>query len=282
MKPGSDNHQVATKKQWVKNSLRAKYRLYVQKHFPAAVPSFKQHLLAGSLAAHRSGTICEYPGCGKTFSSGECKISFEPKEWSELGEEGGGPELVQVETGPQALGVENDEGIGNMHCSHLAGVGGGANTLKLPNYAELMTDSNIELYGKGEFYCLACFELLLEPITESDRLATPDSPDFNSKKRKSPGEAFIRPSPICRIYDRVFAETRCHHEVRPVLDDESCGVIMRWKDAQFRAGIRKMEVSHGSLFRYGTEAVADENLIEFEDMGLAECLALEAAKKQKR
>lgn len=272
--PGSVELALVTKKAWVRESLRSRYNVYIQSYSEHVVEEHR--MLRGSTGLKSEvGTECEYPGCGRHFSAGEYRVAFEPREWS-------APPVVKKATALKLADLsiaDPDSGSDSESEESIkpeAPVPVVEPVIPLPDYHKLLTSRFPAEGGRGEFYCVKCFEKLLE-LDDSGAPAT-----GRVGKRKRAAEKWTRPSPLCRIYSSVFAEMRVSPEGRYVLDYNAHETVRRWKDAVFDEKMEMLMANFGGRVLKTGELVKkgdEENAGPFKfqvdgGRGLAECLTL--------
>lgn len=267
---GSVQAKLITKKMWVRESLRSRYNIYIQTYSEHPVEGYRA-LRGATVAKGEPGSECEYPGCGKQFSSGEYRVAFEPPGWSIST-----VRKASTQTTVDLTGTDSeDDGEGDTKPKILEPTADPVTLL--PDYHKLLTPRAIAEYGRGEFYCVKCFEKLLE--SGDNEVPAPS----RTAKRKRVTEKWARPSPLCRIYSSVFAEIRKSLEGRYELDDDAHDIVRRWKDAVFDQKTRLLMAKFGGLILKirGQEEILevkkeDEGLACVQvdgGRGLAECLA---------
>lgn len=270
---GSVELEIIVKKAWVRESLRGRYRLYIQlypehQHQPARTAN------GTAVVKNGPGKECEFPGCGRAFVYGDYRVAFEPPEWSIPAK---APTRGTVEpdtnscssfSGPEeAIPVVPDEIEDPV--------------VPVPDYHKLLTRGSIADYDRGEFYCPQCFEKLL------DRNDVEIPAAGRPGKRKRASEKWLHPSPLCRIYSSVHAETRPSAGGRYELDYAAHELVKRWKDTLFDEGTRALRAKFGrEIFKSEDTdegvAVKEDGVKEEEQTkvqvdggrGLAECLAI--------
>lgn len=220
--------EVAAKKAWVRESLRSRYNVYIQMYTDYVEDRPLRAARGAVVAKSGPGKDCEFPGCGREFIYGDYRVAFEPRGWSIP------TKLKMPIVDLDASDFDSDsEGVKPVTPVIEDPI------VPLPDYNKLLTRSSITDHDRGEFYCPKCFEKLLD-LGDLDISTT-----GRSGKRKRISERWIHPSPLCRIYSSVHAETRLSAEGRYQLDYAAHEVVRRWKDVLFEEGIREMEAKFG-------------------------------------
>lgn len=246
---------------WVKECLRGRYQIWIQRSEGYSTEGTSRSTRGNK--DHEVKMLCGYPGCGRTWDDGEIRVSFEPHGWTTEEKAKGTDkkkkkkkkvtfnldnEMMDEEEGSMVLD-ENEESLNNP-------ANDSKEIKKLPDYHALLTSlRNIRLHGRGEFFCLHCFEKLLVPPAAST------SP---TKKRKRENRQHLRPNPLCRIYGSVFPETRLSADGKFRLDADMVDLVQRWKDALFAKGTKNLRVRFG---RYLGSAEEDPEEAEDREVG---------------
>lgn len=220
--------EVATKKAWVRESLRNRYNVYIQMYTDYVEDRPLRAARGAVVAKSGPGKDCEFPGCGQEFIYGDYRVAFEPRGWS-------------IPTKLKMPIVDLDASDFNSDSEGVKPVAPIIEDLivPLPDYNKLLTRSFITDHDRGEFYCPKCFEKLLD-LGDLDI-----STAGRSGKRKRIVERWIHPSPLCRVYSSVHAETRLSAEGRYQLDYAAHEVVRRWKDVLFEEGMGEMKAKFG-------------------------------------
>lgn len=271
---GSVELEVVIKKAWVRESLRSRYNVYIQMYTDYVEDRPLRAARGTVVAKNGPGKDCEFPGCGREFIYGDYRVAFEPRGWS-IPAKLKTP-IVNLDTN------DSGSGLGSEDVKPVVPVIEDP-IVPLPDYNKLLTRSSIADYERGEFYCPKCFEKLLD--LNDLEVSTTGKPG----KRKRTAERWVHPSPLCRIYSSVHAETRSSAEDRYQLDYAAHEVVRRWKDTLFEEGMREMKTTFGGVdFKSeGTDEEMVKEEVEREEeggeqvkvqvnggRGLAECLAV--------
>lgn len=269
---GSVELEVVMKKVWVRESLRSRYNVYIQM-YSGYVEDRQLRAVRGAVVAKSApGKGCEFPGCGREFIYGDYRVSFEPPGWS-----------IPVKPKPPIMdldaGDSDSSDVGTLVPDEIEDP-----IIPLPDYNKLLTRGSIDNHDCGEFYCPKCFEMLLDfNDIEAPAMGRP-------AKRKRAAERWIHPSPLCRIYSSVHAETRSSADGRYELDYAAHEVVRRWKDALFDEGMREIKAKFGGVV-FKSKDTDKETIVRGDDdeygvgdeqvkvrvdggRGLAECLAV--------
>ncbi|KAH0614082.1 uncharacterized protein H6S33_005968 [Morchella sextelata] len=266
--------ELLQKIMWVKECLRGRYQIWIQRS--------EAYNIEGALRStrgnkdHEVKMLCGYPGCGRTWDDGEIRVSFEPHGWTTSEKvKGAGKKKKKVtfDLDNEMMDEEEDSMVIDENEENLNDAAHDSKGIKrLPDYHALLKNPrNTRLHGRGEFFCLHCFEKLLVPPAAST------SP---TKKRKRENRKYLRPNPLCRIYGSVFPETRLSADGKFQLDVDMADLVERWKDALFAKGIKNLKVRFGEYLGSAEEdpEEAEEDPEEAEDRevgdgrGLAELL----------
>lgn len=261
---GSIEGELGPLKIWVRESLRHRYRVYIQT-FSEILDEHR--VLRGVKGSVDLGSECEFPGCGRVFVYGDYRVSFEPLVWSQPPKRTAHSRNTVDLTGEDGDVKPRTEGVDDEL------------VVAIPDYHRMNNARNGAEYGNGGFYCIKCFEKLVDN-RDGEKVA-PGAGQKGKRKRAAP-EKWVRPSPLCRIYASVFAETRVHPEGRFALDCEAHNIIRRWKDAVMHEKMKELLEKFGGFFQDGNDP---EELVKEEDCqagfkiqvdggrGLAECFA---------
>jgi len=293
---GSLEKNILVKREWVKNCLRLKYRVYIQRYSNRVGNDESMgHILGKRTSKLREkldvdGT-CRHPACSSTFQEGQLRVFFEPLVWTQPVRDfspvhdTGKHQSLQKRS--DKLSLDQDFDPWNYD-----------NLLAIPDYEKLSKSVNVDKYGEGETYCLICFEDLLERDPDSSTTYLPvlslgpklirnqllpknwSAISGKSKKRKEPPVLqWIRPSPMRRIYTSIYAETRYDLEGCFLLDDDSQQVVDGWKRSIFDEGVQKMRERYQFLGPEAATALLEEDahvpeFVKQDGIGLAESLWL--------
>lgn len=278
---GSMELEVVTKKVWVRESLRSRYNVYIQMYSDYVEDRQLRAARGVVVAKNAPGKECEFPGCGREFIYGDYRVAFEPPGWS-----------IPVKPKSPIMDLDTSDSD-SEDARPLIPDEIEDPIILLPDYNKLLTRGSIDNHDRGEFYCPRCFEMLLD-FNDTETL-----PMGRPAKRKRAAGRWIHPSPLCRIYSSVHAETRSSAEGRYELDYAAYEVVRRWKDALFDEGMREIkakfggvvfkseDTDEGAVVEGGEEAdedgeddddgVGDEEQVKVQvggGRGLAECLAV--------
>jgi hypothetical protein len=274
----------------ITKDLRSKYRVYIQNHNEGSAR-------AGSVAGNpgrRSktpattlktgyGQKCLHPACGKQFECGEYKVSFEPRVWTQPVTD---PTTNQDRETSKTPGPKKsdevflDENFDPKKEDVL---------LAVPDYQKLNKDVNVEKYGEGKVFCVRCFEDLLEPengqaVITTGNAMPPPPPPLQSRANKGIKRkisqtfkeelAWLRPSPIRRIYSVIFPETRFDQNGIVELDKDARETIEDWKQMLRDEGERMLLEKYPFLGSPEEDDDMDDVPLYMKQpgIGLAECL----------
>lgn len=271
--------EVITKKLWVRESLRSRYKVYIQKYSDYMEDRQLRAARGAIVAKNAPGKECEFPGCGREFICGDYRVAFEPPGWSVPAK----PKPLIVDSDASDSGSEDVEPVAPDEIKNPI--------IPLPDYSQLLTRGPTTNHDRGEFYCPKCFENLLDSNdAEVPAMGRPG-------KRKRAAEKWVHPSPLCRIYSSVHAESRWSAESRYELDYAAHEVVRRWKDTLFDEGMRGIRAKFGGIFFESEDSDAGAPVKEEHDedegnrepakvqvdggRGLAECLASLKGKQPK-
>ena len=217
--------EVVPKMKWANRRLREGYWAYVQKVPSASIcaPSSHHSEAYGKGKSTNSdlcGSACQFPTCGALFQDGQYRISFEPPVHSTPLSFKGAIDL----TDDTDTGVEGNTSIAKDH-------------------------------EKPTFFCLKCFDKLLIPYTQGETEAQPVDP-FSQKLEENqifqtPKPGYFRPSPSCRIYDRIRPETRSIPNKFFNLSSTEREVIKTWKGYNYNQGLSRLSGKSGFMFSTG-------------------------------
>ncbi|RPB13223.1 hypothetical protein P167DRAFT_573603 [Morchella conica CCBAS932] len=262
--------ELLQKIMWVKECLRGRYQIWIQRSEAYRTEGTSRSTRGNK--DHEVKMLCGYPGCGRTWDDGEIRVSFEPHGWTAeekvKGADKKKKKKVTFDLNNEMMDEEEDSMIIGENEESLNDPADDSKEIKkLPDYHALLTSPrNIRLHGRGEFFCLHCFEKLLVPP------ATPTSP---AKKRKRENRQHLRPNPLCRIYGSVFPETRLSADGKFRLDADMVDLVQRWKDALFDKGAKNLRVRFGEYLGSAEEAPEEVEDREVGDgRGLAELLGI--------
>ncbi|PUU79141.1 hypothetical protein B9Z19DRAFT_1177065 [Tuber borchii] len=231
---------VVPKMKWANRRLRGGYWAYVQK-----VPSghhLESYRKGKSANSDLRGSACEFPTCGAFFQDGQYRISFEPPLHTTLRSFKGAIDL----THDTDRGVEGNTSIAKDH-------------------------------EKPTFFCLKCFDKLLIPYTQGETKAQPVDP-FSQKLDENPifqtpKPGYLRPSPSCRIYDRIRPETRPMPNESFNLSPTEREVIKTWKGYNYNQGLSRLSGKSGFMFSTGLASHQENCAITgLNGIGIAEFL----------
>ncbi|KAI5851131.1 hypothetical protein DFP73DRAFT_590406 [Morchella snyderi] len=264
--------ELLQKIMWVKECLRGRYQIWIQRSEAYNIESALRSTRGNK--DHEVKMLCGYPGCGRTWDDGEMRVSFEPHGWAMVEKvKGAGNRRKKVTfgLGHEIMGEEENNMVTDENEENPNDLADDNKEIKrLPDYHALLTNTrNTHLHGRGEFFCLHCFEKLLVP---------PASSTSPAKKRKRENRQYLRPSPLCRIYGSVFPETRLSPDGKFRLDADMVDLVERWKDALFAKGIKNLRVRFGE--HLGSEEEDPEEVEDWEvgdGRGLAELLGTKKA-----
>ena len=247
--------EVVPKMKWANRRLREGYWAYVQK-----VPSASFRAPSASVRApsgHHSesyrkgksansdlrGSACQFPTCGAFFQDGQYRISFEPPLHSTPRSFKGAIDL----THDTDRGVEGNTSIAKDH-------------------------------EKPTFFCLKCFDKLLIPYTQGETEAQPVDPFSQELEEnlifQTPKPGYFRPSPSCRIYDRIRPETRSGPNNKFFnLSSTEREVIKTWKGYNYNQGLSRLSGRSGFMFSTGLASHQENCAIAgLNGIGIAEFL----------
>jgi len=218
--------EVVSKMKWANRRLRAGYCAFIQKAPLAPVPATssrhsESYLEGKSTNSNLCGSACQFPTCGASFQACRYRISFE---------------LPRRKTSSCGSKITVD--------------------LTHDTERELEGDTSIA-WGdeKPTFFCLQCFDKLLMPYTLGETKVQPTDP-FSHKlvenqKFQTPKPGYLRPSPSCRIYDRIRPETRSQPNEFLNLSPTEQEVIETWKAYNYNQGLSKLNERCGFMFSTG-------------------------------
>jgi hypothetical protein len=270
-------YAVILKKQWVKDRLAARCHVYIQQ------------------CTRPKNGACGHPACKRSFQHGQYRVSLEPSEWT------------------RPWGVENSKVVDLTRYSSGVTYGSdGEVIMAIPNYEELKQETDEEV---SDVFCVSCFEELLlraaetGPITFaviSGTLPIDIRPQSLKDEKTEEGtkkialkedltsknfEAWVNPSPLCKIYSVVHPENRYDASGQYTLDDDVEEAVILWKKKLSEEGARHLKEKFEFLQdddKMGADDEEEEVEDEEEDgpavkllkesgngilnMGLAECL----------
>lgn len=196
------HRKIIEKRKWMQDCLRKKYQIYVQKCVNPRSTQFH-------------GTSCEHPNCLKEFIRGQYRISVEPAIWTQ-------PAKGFKDSSSQELSLDENFELRRKEFDE---------PLAIPNYAKLRQDVNTHKYGCNSFFCLPCFEDLLEPV--SHLAQDPQSEVLSS-----------------RLYSFIFPENRVSLKGSRslyALEAEALTLVCDWKECMYEDGLCKLETKYEFL-----------------------------------
>ncbi|PWW71932.1 hypothetical protein C7212DRAFT_348478 [Tuber magnatum] len=235
--------EVISKMKWLNSRLRDACLAFVQK-----VPSASQQPYLKEKSADPSphDSSCHFPTCGRVFQAGQYRISFERSERSgNSSKSRSSTDLTHMDNG----GAENN------------------NPVPVDN-------------EKCTFFCLECFDKLLMPHYTQGKVGARPTDPFSHKLEKSgifdpPKPGYLRPSPSCRIYDRIQPETRSGANKPFVLSPKEREAIKTWKAYNYNQGLSKLSRRNGFMFTTGLASEQVKcNASGLDGIGIAEFMAV--------
>jgi len=239
--------EVVPKMKWANRRLRAGYWAFVQQVPSTQVLTTSGHhsqsdLKGKSANSNLRGSRCQFPTCGTFFQAGQYRISFEPP-------------------------------LHSTSCSSKS-------TIDLTHDTDTGAESSTSI-AKGDenatFFCLQCFDKLLMPYTLGETKVQPTDPFSHTLVAnisfQTPKPGYLRPSPSCRIYDRIRPETRSQPNKFFNLSSTEREVIETWKTYNYNQGLSKLSGRSGFMFSTGLAPdQQDCEVTGLDGIGIAEFL----------
>ncbi|KAG0642149.1 hypothetical protein HOY80DRAFT_1108628 [Tuber brumale] len=244
----SSEKEVVSKMKWANRLLREGYWAFVQK-VPASLPASssrrsQSHRKEKSADSNPRGSACNFPTCGKLFQDGQYRISFEPP--FHLGTSSVSKAIIDLTQGDDK-GVEGGNSISD----------------------------DVEKYT----FCLPCFDRLLMPYTQGRGNSRPTDPFSQilatNEKLHPPQPGYLRPSPSCRIYDRIQPETRPKSNRSFNLSPKERDTIKTWKTYNYNKGLSMMSRRNGFMFARGLDFYQENCKVSgLDGIGIAEFMSV--------
>ncbi|KAG0135221.1 hypothetical protein HOY82DRAFT_600996 [Tuber indicum] len=243
----SSEKEIVSKMKWANRLLREGYWAFVQK-VPASLPTSstrrsQSYRKENSANSNPHGLVCEFPTCGKSLQGGHYRISFEPPLHS--GTSSGSKVIVDL-----TQGDDEEEG-----------------------------DTSISNDDEKYTFCLECFDKLLMPYTQGRGKAEPTDPfsqvPATNEMFHPPQPGYLRPSPSCRIYDRIQPETRPKSNRSFNLSPKERDAIKTWKSYNYNKGLSMMSRRNGFMFARGLDSYQENcKASGLDGIGIAELMSV--------